>query len=64
MMKTATWLEQIQLRRPEIFDGSFKAISQRKENSEFIRLDKDAFIVVSDCYEVTGGQKKKNSLLD
>lgn len=44
MMKTATWLEQIQLRRPEIFDGSFKAISQRKENSEFIRLDKDAFV--------------------
>lgn len=43
MMKTATWLEQIQLRRPEIYEGSFKAISQRKENSEFIRLNKDAF---------------------
>ena len=31
---------------------------------EILLLDKDAFIVVSDCYEVTGGQKKKNSLLD
>lgn len=31
---------------------------------EILFLDKDAFIVVSDCYEVTGGQKKKNSLLD
>ena len=29
---------------------------------EILLLDKDAFIVVSDCYEVTGGQKKKNSL--
>ena len=32
--------------------------------SEILLLDKDAFIVVSDCYEVTGGQKKRNSLLD
>lgn len=31
---------------------------------EILLLDKDAFIVVSDCYEVTGGQKKRNSLLD
>ena len=31
---------------------------------EILLLDKDAFIVVSDCYEVTGGQKKKNSLFD
>lgn len=31
---------------------------------DILLLDKDAFIVVSDCYEVTGGQKKRNSLLD
>lgn len=31
---------------------------------QILDIDKDAFIVVSDCYEVTGGQKRKNSLLD
>ena len=31
-----------------------------KYNCEVLAIDKDAFFVINDCYEVNGGVKKKN----